>query len=82
MEDDDARTNKVLPEIDQRLDVDEIHGIVTVTRIEQTSLLDGKGDQASNIFFKGATRAATGLLAKNYISSQDSYDFCRGSCRA
>ena len=73
MEDDDARTNKVLPEIGQRLDVDEILGIVTVTRIELTSLLDGKGDQVSNIFFKGATRAATGLLAKNYISSQDSY---------
>jgi hypothetical protein len=41
MEDDDARTNKVLPEIGQRLDVDEILGIVTVTRIELTSLLDG-----------------------------------------
>ena len=65
--------NKVLPEINQRLCFDGIQGIVTVTRIEQTNLLDGNKDQISNIFIKGANRAATGLLPKNYINSQDSY---------
>jgi len=73
MTNDDVRMNKVLPEINQRLCVDGIQGIVTVTRIEQTNLLDGNKDQISNIFIKGANRAATRLLPKNYINSQDSY---------
>jgi hypothetical protein len=70
---DDVRTNNVLPEKAQRLRVDGMSGIVTVTRIEQTNLLDGNQDPISNIFIKGANRAATALLPRNYINTQENY---------
>ena len=70
----DQRINSAIPEAKQRIRVEGITAILTVEKVEETSLLDGVGKPVYNIFVKGPNGAITAMLERRYVHSQEKYD--------
>ena len=62
----DQRINSAIPEAKQRIRVEGVTAILTVEKVEETSLLDGVGKPVYNIFVKGPNGAITAMLERRY----------------